>query len=124
MKKLFLLLAAGSLGACQTLEPVVQIGEGIAVKGDEITLDAARYFIVAQNGYQAAANIAAEAIRACNALKHNELCLTAGQRMALSSLNDNALKLIEGTDKTLSLATRTSSLLLMTKQIYDIIGRK
>ena len=123
MRKLATLLIACCLplAACETTSTAIgslPSTEQAQAVGDKVVLEGARYFLVAQDGYQAAANSTATLIRN-GIFKPNE-----GQKLMLTSLNDNALKLIEGTDKTLTIAQRAAGLITIAGQINSIIGRK
>lgn len=118
MKKLVLSIAvAFSLSGCAAalpaaLDTVVSITKPAAAVSDKVVLEGTRGLILANNAYQGAVALIKVPVQA--------KAFTPGQLDMIEHLNDQALALLEGADKTLTVAERAASLMLIANQLNSI----
>lgn len=118
MKKLVLCFAAAiSLSGCTTLvgpalDAAVSIAKPASAVGDKVVLEGTRGLILANNAYQGATALIAVPVRA-KKFSNDQLDM-------IEKLNDRALALLQGADKTLSIAERAASIMLIANQLNSI----
>lgn len=109
-----ILMACVALAACEpSTVPVESVPTPLVEK---VTLEATDALRLATDGYAAAAAAATVAVKAGFG--------TRDQLLMIRTLNNQAYKLLNTADGSLTVAERAASLALVVKQLNSIIGRK
>lgn len=120
MKKLFLSLGVAlSLSGCAAALPILgglaNVGSGISANSDKVLLEGTTALTIATDAYTGVATLVTAAV--------NHGAFTPDQLRMIATLNDQALKLIKGTDASLTAAQRAASLGLIVTQLHSILGK-
>jgi hypothetical protein len=120
VKKLVLSLSlALSLSGCAAALPILgglsSVGSGISASSDKVLLEGTTALTIATDAYTGVATLVTAAV--------NHGAFTPTQLQMISTLNDQALKLINGADTSLSAAERAASLGLIVTQLHSILGK-
>lgn len=121
MKKLFLLAGVAlSLSGCASvggalLSSVLTASTPVAAVGDKVVFEGTKGLAVAADAYTGVTLL----IKA--AVTHG--AFTDGQLAMIRTLNDQAIKLINGADTSLTVAERAASLGLIVTQLHSILGK-
>jgi hypothetical protein len=113
MKKLFTaVVAALSLAACTV---PTTVGEGVQTTADTVILSSTKALVIATDAYTGVATLVTAAV--------NHGAFSDDQLRMISTLNNQALALIKGTDTTLTAAQRAASIGLVVTQLHSILGK-
>jgi hypothetical protein len=114
-----LCIAAMSMSACAAVVPalgvlnnLVSVAKPAAAVGDKVVLEGTRGLILAHNAFQGALAIVTPLIRA--------RILTSGQVDMVEVLVNQAERLFDGADASLTVAQRAASLMLLANQMTTI----
>ena len=119
MKRLFPIAAALALTGCASatlpaLGTLVDIARPAKAAGDTVVLEGTRGLIIAHNAYQAAARLAAAAVRTNR--------LTSAQVDAIEKADARVSFYLDGAGSTLSAATRAAEVLNATNDVLTVLG--
>lgn len=111
------LSACAVMGAGAALDAASNIitSPAVSVVGDKVQLEGKRALVIASNAYQGAGALVVPLI--------NEDKLTPAQVDRVEKLNAQAVALLAGTDKALSLAERAAGILSISDELTRIAGR-
>lgn len=115
MKKLLAVLAAVSLTGCTAASAIVSAAAPIVASGDTVTLTSTKALAVAADAYAGVANSITVAVNAGH--------FSNDQLRMIRVLNNQALSLLSGADKTLTAAQRAAGLMLIVTQLHSILGK-
>jgi hypothetical protein len=116
MKTLLIALCLATT-SCTALTAATTIADGISVHADSVTLSGAKALAIAADAYAGVSSSIAAAVRA------DTPHLTNGQLLMIKTLNDQAIRLIDGADTSLTVAQRAASLSLIVTQLHSILGK-
>jgi hypothetical protein len=120
MKKLPIILAALALPGCAAALPaaidtIVSLARPAEAVGDKVVLEGTRGLIIAHNGYQAAAALAAAAVRSDK--------LNPSQVDMIEKADAEVARVMSGAGATLSAAERTAAILNAQNNVLVALGR-
>ena len=115
MKKFLLLMLAVSLAGCQTAANLVSAAAPVVASGDAVVLDGTKALAVAADAYAGIADSLTIAVKAGQ--------FSTTQLTMIKTLNNTALSLLQGSDKTLTVAQRAAGVMLIVTQLHSILGK-
>lgn len=120
MKKLFLIAAALALPGCAAALPtvidtVVSLAKPAEAVGDKVVLEGTRGLVVAHNGYQAAAALAAAAVRSDK--------LNPSQVDMIEKADAEVGYYMDGAGKALPMAQRAAAVINAQNNVLVALGR-